>query len=773
MSTTFCSTQEGPVNALALNKDYTQVAVGGRNVFKIYLIEDDQFKEVYNLRASKHLGTSFSCNDVAWSSTDDNYLATAATNGHVCVWNLGKMGKAMQEQDYQEHKRTVNKVNFHTSEPNRLISGSQDGTMRYFDIRIPSAVAIFYSNTESVRDVQFSPHNPYNFASVSENGSVQLWDVRKTDRHQQQYTAHSGPIFACDWHPDVSWLATASRDKTIKVWDLTNKPTLEYTIHTIASIGHVKWRPQRKYHISSCALVIDSTINVWDVRRPYIPYAAFNEHKDIASGIAWKGDPESFLSTGRDCTLYHHSFSDADRPASRANSQAISLNNKGEILYAQKIIISNNIATKSAIGLIRKSSTSVPPDHFHQAASLLQNYLKNTQQNQESKTFLCFAKNYILSGRSLSEMCDHNAAVAIEYGKLPIATIWRIIKIMYGEEFLQNSEIHASRNRENSMTGLVTPLVGMDHLTSDQRSRDGDTPVAQFSDETENEDQVDHVAMYNNGFPTYLNYRTGLPKGDFSFGENELDMEFDGIGSDFRNGYRSYQPIHPTQQDWTLPSEAFPIRHEIMDRSPPADQFPNHNSPDIHEDPLPVVTSIHEPPQGLLTVRIFPSRAAWDPGNILVEALKHHASLGDIQTAVCILIVLGEQRKYLTDLDESIQEQWLLGYIELLTRYQLWNIVTQVIKLSWIPSVSHLSQQSTRINTNCSKCNKPLQRIGWLCDKCHSSEYALCSVCHQVVKGLYVWCQGCSHGGHLGHIQQWISKNNTCPTGCGHFCEYR
>lgn len=73
------------------------------------------------------------------------------------------------------------------------------------------------SNTESVRDVQFSPHMPYTFASVSENGSVQIWDVRKADKSTLQFAAHSGPIFACDWHPENTWLATASRDKTIKV----------------------------------------------------------------------------------------------------------------------------------------------------------------------------------------------------------------------------------------------------------------------------------------------------------------------------------------------------------------------------------------------------------------------------------------------------------------------------------------------------------------------------------------------------------------------------
>lgn len=85
---------------------------------------------------------------------------------------------------------------------------------------------------------------------------------------------------------------------------MSNKPTLEYTIHTIASIGHVKWRPQRKYHIASCALVIDCSINIWDVRRPYIPFASFNEHKDIASGVAWRGDPHIFLSSGRVSTIF-------------------------------------------------------------------------------------------------------------------------------------------------------------------------------------------------------------------------------------------------------------------------------------------------------------------------------------------------------------------------------------------------------------------------------------------------------------------------------------
>ncbi len=47
----------------------------------------------------------------------------------------------------------------------------------------------------------------------------------------------------------------------------------------------------------------------------------------------------------------------------------------------------------------------------------------------------------------------------------------------------------------------------------------------------------------------------------------------------------------------------------------------------------------------------------------------------------------------------------------------------------------------------------------------------LCICSHLPVKGMYVWCQGCSHGGHLQHMKQWLAKNSQCPAGCGHLCE--
>ena len=46
-----------------------------------------------------------------------------------------------------------------------------------------------------------------------------------------------------------------------------------------------------------------------------------------------------------------------------------------------------------------------------------------------------------------------------------------------------------------------------------------------------------------------------------------------------------------------------------------------------------------------------------------------------------------------------------------------------------------------------------------------------CAVCGMEVKGLYTWCQGCGHGGHIKHIQDWFVANEKCPVGCGHTCK--
>ena len=85
------------------------------------------------------------------------------------------------------------------------------------------------------------------------------------------------------WPQYVKW---SRYPDILQVWDLSNPAHVKnsHRVRTIASVARIKWRPQRRHHIASCSLLVDFNINVWEIRRPYIPFAAFSEHKDVVTG---------------------------------------------------------------------------------------------------------------------------------------------------------------------------------------------------------------------------------------------------------------------------------------------------------------------------------------------------------------------------------------------------------------------------------------------------------------------------------------------------------
>lgn len=812
-------TLEGPANALALNRDATQVAVAGRNVFKVFSLENEEFQERINLRVGKNLNLNFSCSDVVWNMIEDHILATAATNGAVVTWNLNKSSRSKQDMVFQDHKRTVNKVCFHPSESHILLSGSQDGTMKCFDIRKREAASTFHSSSESVRDVQFCPHHHFTFAAVQENGNVQLWDLRRSDKCERQFTAHSGPVFTCDWHPEEKrFLATGGRDKAIKIWDVSYKPVLHQCIQTIASVAHIKWRPQKKYHIANSSLVVDCTINIWDTRRPYVPFAAFTEHKDVATGFAWRNSPGVLLSTSKDSTLFQHVMGDAIKPATHADSLSVAhvLNPSGDLAFASSDRFFAEQSNRSRTGPVHPASARFPAvfkkstnlgDKFSHAQSTLCVFV-NKEVEALSLTWLReSALRYQLSGRPFGELCDRNAAVAADLGRDDVAQTWRLLKALYTHQagcpadFLnlgglldssargdaerssqEGSNFHTSRHnsgnaRNRNHSGGKKPAVVGRHLSGqaglDRGSQAGPDAGAQ---QTTGEDSASS-GIEDDQTLAYIASGMANTPGDFLFGDDSeaaaqafaYNLQVPSSG-----GTDSMQQ---QQQEWSLPTEAFEPRHPIRDSPPVPDLGHPQSSPtsgDEEDGPETLLygsgTGVDNEDQGkVLTVFRPLSVPAWNCRDVVLGMLAHYVDQGDVQMAVSATIVLGDKLKGY--IDESTLESWFLAYIDLLSRFQMWNVIARVLSLSSLASVSTLNQQSTIVHTVCGGCQKPLARSGWLCDRCKAVP-APCAICHEVVRGLFVWCQGCAHGGHVQHLSAWFRKQRLCPAGCGHMCEY-
>lgn len=802
MKETFFEDVGGPVTALALHKNTNQVAVAGRSVLKIYSIDDKKFIMISNLRVVKN--TMASCNDVAWNQIDENILASATPSGAIVTWNLSKSGFSKMDTVYQDHKRPVNKIHFHSNDPWLLLSGSQD-SIKLFDLRRSEAVINYSGLSESIRDLQFSPHKANSFIAVQDNGYVQLFDIRKKDKSEQCFPGHYGPIFACDWHPEqTDIVATAGRDMSIKVWCLlTQTPIMQHCIQTMESVSKIRWSFDDRNHIASCSLNRDFSVNIWDIHRPYIALARFTEPHEVTTGIAWRRGVSSLITVTNNGTLYQLPMSEAYRPLEHTNPVGMAINPDGDIALALGDGLLRANCPQNVIADTTASTTaSSPSNQIIVSGTPLQNSLPSkfpyqamqshgrqslTRRSQDSvlrisrissksqldvykctgmNWFVKTAQEYKLSKRPLAELCDHNAEVCTRLKRFQICQTWKILKLFYANIPTTSNANTCQQTVKSHLGPKVSPNAG-DELSVNSRM----PAVSEFSYISKS--QENHAAMSPNKSTPGLNELDdrSLADSDQSNESNEDWLSNDNIA------YEAFQPKH----------DIFDKVEKLMDPQLEDSASSSSSSHQNENEDLSIQSNFHYLKtfnqltdndnfklSNQLNTKAYQYKFYEIIADVIADVLKYHVDNSDVQSAVSILIVLGDRIKNIVNerIPEVDRESWYHSYIDLLSKFQLWNVMAQVINLSPLSNINSINQTSTTIYTACGSCGRPLNgKVGWICERCTTIP-SECSVCHGIVVGLMAWCQGCYHGGHLIHMSQWYSENDHCPTGCGHLCEF-
>lgn len=219
---------------------------------------------------------------------------------------------------------------------------------------------------------------------------------------------------------------------------------------------------------------------------------------------------------------------------------------------------------------------------------------------------------------------------------------------------------------------------------------------------------------------------------------------------------------------------------------------------------------------------------------VALDLLEHYADAGDVQTCVTVSRVLGSEVE--SKVGKRRLQRWLVAYIDMLHRLQLWAPASTVMARASDEGIRRLNQMQTGLQPVCATCGKDasvtavpqvlpdvaysqfedappvvfavdggravavvntatvppaavaalsvpvidVASVGALqpsapahCTGC-AADFAVCAVCLQHVRGVYAWCQGCGHGGHLEHMLEWFAQHSSlCPTGCMHVCNLR
>ena len=65
--------------------------------------------------------------------------------------------------------------------------------------------------------VSWAPDSRY-ISSASRDSTVKIWDIEKPKNALHTLSGHEDEVFALDWAPNGGQVATGSKDRTIKIW---------------------------------------------------------------------------------------------------------------------------------------------------------------------------------------------------------------------------------------------------------------------------------------------------------------------------------------------------------------------------------------------------------------------------------------------------------------------------------------------------------------------------------------------------------------------------
>ncbi len=168
-----------------------------------------------------------------------------------------------------------------------LASGSDDKSIRLWQLPIGAACGELSGHQGAVKAMAFHPHNPI-LASGSQDGSIKLWDC-ETRQMLQTLTDHSSAVNAVTFSPDGQILASGSSDKTIRFWQ-AGECIATLSGHRLA-VNAVAFSPDGQQIASAGA---DSLVRLWNIAGECLQI--FSGHTQAVRAVAFS--PDGMLASG-------------------------------------------------------------------------------------------------------------------------------------------------------------------------------------------------------------------------------------------------------------------------------------------------------------------------------------------------------------------------------------------------------------------------------------------------------------------------------------------
>lgn len=124
----------------------------------------------------------------------------------------------------------------------RLACGSVDGTISVFDVAQAKFLHHLEGHTMPVRSLVYSPRQPRLLFSASDDAQVHMYDAEGKTL-MSAMSGHASWVLCVDVSPEGDAIATGSSDKTVRLWDIGMRASVQTMSNHTDQVWGVAFRP--------------------------------------------------------------------------------------------------------------------------------------------------------------------------------------------------------------------------------------------------------------------------------------------------------------------------------------------------------------------------------------------------------------------------------------------------------------------------------------------------------------------------------------------------